>query len=205
MTQPIEDPASPPATPAITATNLPVSPVGGSQQQHSQHQSLQHQQQPADPVSGEFAALAAASAAHGRQDAVDLPRDAKLVSLILQGMGVNDFEPRVVIALLEFIHRYTLDVLSDSQTYADHAGRGTITVDDVKIAIASRAATTFTAPPGREVLEQLAAKKNAAPLPVVANRFGVRLPPERHTLTGSNFQIGIEVSVYVQSAVLAHG
>ncbi|KAJ3023479.1 Transcription initiation factor TFIID subunit 9B [Thoreauomyces humboldtii] len=174
-----------PQTPAPSQALLPTTPAQFLAQHHhtSGHQ---------DGINPETAALLAAAAAHGRQDAVQLPRDAKLVSLMLQGMGVEDYEPRVVPQLLEFMHRYVLDVLGDAQTYAEHANHNNITTDDVRIAIEGRAAHSFTNPPRREFLEALAAKKNAAPLPLIPEKYGVRLPPERHTLTGTNFQIAVK-------------
>lgn len=33
------------------------------------------------------------------------PRDAKIISLILQSLGVEQYDPKVVVQLLEFAHR----------------------------------------------------------------------------------------------------
>jgi transcription initiation factor TFIID subunit 9B len=41
---------------------------------------------------------------------------------------------------------------------------------------------------------ELAAEKNATPLPLIPERYGIRLPPEQYCLTGANFQIIPEVS-----------
>lgn len=79
------------------------------------------------------------------------PRDAKLVKAILRSMGVQQFEPRVVNQLLEFWYRYVVDVLGDAQVYAEHAGKGALDCDDVKLAIQSRVNFTFWQPPPREV------------------------------------------------------
>lgn len=38
----------------------------------------------------------------------DSPQDAKLIALILKSMGVVDFEPAVVVQLLEFTHSCVL-------------------------------------------------------------------------------------------------
>ncbi|KAI8824616.1 hypothetical protein BJ741DRAFT_541390, partial [Chytriomyces cf. hyalinus JEL632] len=40
-----------------------------------------------------------------------------------------------------------------------------------------------------QVLASIAEAKNVAPLPVVNEKLGLRLPPERNALTGLNFQI----------------
>jgi hypothetical protein len=36
------------------------------------------------------------------------PRDAKIISLLLQSHGVHDFDPKVVHQLLEFAHRTSI-------------------------------------------------------------------------------------------------
>jgi hypothetical protein len=33
------------------------------------------------------------------------PKDAKILALILKSMGIEDFEPRVIVQLLDFMHR----------------------------------------------------------------------------------------------------
>ncbi|KAI9101754.1 transcription initiation factor IID, 31kD subunit-domain-containing protein [Phlyctochytrium arcticum] len=176
-------PATPSIPPAVLAPSTAVSVPGTTPAAPG----------PTDGINPDTAALLTAAAAHGRQDAVQLPRDAKLVSLILQAMGVEEYEPRVVPQILEFVHRYVLDVLGDAQTYADHASHNHINMDDIRLAIEGRASHSFTTPPGREFLDALAAKRNTVPLPIIPEKFGVRLPPERHTLTGTNFQIAINV------------
>jgi transcription initiation factor TFIID subunit 9B len=44
------------------------------------------------------------------QNNPDVPRDAKLIAHILESMGVEEYEPRVINQLLEFMHRYVTDV-----------------------------------------------------------------------------------------------
>lgn len=84
-----------------------------------------------------------------------IPRDARLVALILASMGVADVQPEVLLQLLEFAHRYTYDVLSDALVYADHAsGRQAstnVTIEDVSLAIQSRVNYSFTKPPEKDV------------------------------------------------------
>lgn len=49
-------------------------------------------------------------------DPNEVPRDATIISLILQSMGLSDdeFEPRVVNQLMEFMYRYPLKALTIS-------------------------------------------------------------------------------------------
>lgn len=88
-----------------------------------------------------------------------VPRDARLMALILDSMGIQDVQPPVLMMLLEFAHRYLNEVLQDSLVYADHAnsskttnaGVSTLTLDDIQLAIQSRVNHSFTGPPNKEV------------------------------------------------------
>lgn len=81
----------------------------------------------------------------------DLPRDAKIVKSLLRSMGVEEHEPRVVHQFLELWYRYVVDILTDAQVYSEYAGKGTIDSDDTKLAIQSKANSSFSKPPSREV------------------------------------------------------
>ncbi|KAL9233473.1 hypothetical protein vseg_008470 [Gypsophila vaccaria] len=120
----------------------------------------------------------------------NLPRDAKIVKSLLKSMGVEEHEPRVVHQFLELWYRYVVDVLSDAQVYSEHAGKTTIDPDDVKLAIQSKVNFSFSQPPPREVLLELARNRNKIPLPKNAG-FGIPLPPEEDTLIAPNYQLMI--------------
>lgn len=79
------------------------------------------------------------------------PRDARLVKTILQSMGVEHYEPRVVNQFLDFSYRYVVDVLEDAQVYSEHASKSAIDTDDVKLAVQARVNQSFSQPPPREV------------------------------------------------------
>ncbi|CAN6480229.1 unnamed protein product [Victoria cruziana] len=78
------------------------------------------------------------------------PRDAKVVRSLLESMGVQQYEPRVIHQFLELWYRYVVDVLTDAQTYSEHAGKPSIDCDDVKLAIQSKVNFSFSQPPPRE-------------------------------------------------------
>lgn len=125
-----------------------------------------------------------------------VPRDARLMALILQSMGVQDVQPPALMMLLEFANRYLHEVLQDSLVYADHAnssksasGVSNITVDDVKLAIQTRMNYSHTSAPNKDALLSLASSLNAIPLPPVSDKYGVKLPPAQHCLTNVNFSI----------------
>lgn len=126
-----------------------------------------------------------------------VPRDARLMALILQSMGVEDVQPPVLMMLLEFAQRYLHEVLQDALVYADHAnsakasstGVSTLTADDVQLAIQARVNHSFTGPPSKDMLLALASSLNSVPLPPVSDKYGVKLPPAQHCLTNVNFSI----------------
>ncbi|CEG70512.1 Putative Transcription initiation factor TFIID subunit 9B [Rhizopus microsporus] len=129
------------------------------------------------------------------------PRDARLISLILQSLGVEDYDPKVVHQLLEFAHRYTTDVLQDALVYAEHANKMDIELEDIQLAIQGRVNHSFTTPPPKEFLLELAQEKNKAPLPLIPEKYGIRLPAEKHCLTGINFSIVPDAPKQQQSNV----
>ncbi|CAM8936464.1 unnamed protein product [Rhodiola kirilowii] len=121
----------------------------------------------------------------------DLPRDAKIVKTLLKSMGVEDYEPRVIHQFLELWYRYVVDVLTDAQVYSEHAGKTAIDCDDVKLAIQSKVNFSFSQPPPREVLLELARTRNKIPLPKTIAGPGIPLPPEEDTLISPNYQLAI--------------
>ncbi|POM58968.1 TBP-associated factor [Phytophthora palmivora] len=101
---------------------------------------------------------------------------------LLESMGADKFEPRVVAQLQEFVHRYVTEILVDAQEYSMYADKQTIDPDDVRLAISSRLNHHYAQVPPRELMMELAEKRNSIPLPPISNEYGVRLPPLQHQL-----------------------
>jgi len=122
-----------------------------------------------------------------------LPPTARAIALLLASTPtIQDAQPGVLHQLLEFAHRYTAQVLSDAQVYAEHAGRSgasKIEMDDVMLAVQARVGWEFGGRVPKEHLLSLASQTNATPLPAVPEVFGVRLPPISETLTCINFDL----------------
>jgi transcription initiation factor TFIID subunit 9B len=87
-----------------------------------------------------------------RKDPTEIPPTARLLSLVLQGESVEDYEPRVLAQLYEVAHSYIIHILQDAQLFAEHAGHKELTTSDVRLAIETRGSTDFTQPPSRQVL-----------------------------------------------------
>ncbi|XP_074321087.1 transcription initiation factor TFIID subunit 9 [Silene latifolia] len=129
----------------------------------------------------------------------DLPRDANIVKSLLKSMGVEEHEPRVVHQFLELWYRYVVDVLTDAQVYSEHASKDIIEPDDIKLAIQSKGSFSFSQPPPREVLLELARNRNKIPLPKNAGAPGIPLPPEHDTLITPNYQLVIPAKQTTQA------
>ena len=87
------------------------------------------------------------------------------------------------------LFRYVTNILEDSKVYSQHAGKKNIDLDDVKLSVSLSTEQTFTSPPPREALLELAKIKNSVQLPIPQNKLGLRLPPDRHCLTNTNYKL----------------
>uniref|UniRef100_H2Y5F9 Transcription initiation factor TFIID subunit 9 n=1 Tax=Ciona savignyi TaxID=51511 RepID=H2Y5F9_CIOSA len=104
-------------------------------------------------------------------------------------MGVTEYEPKVVHQLLEFTYRYISDTLEDAKVYANHAGRNNISLEDTKLSILTQMEHSFTSPPPREFLVDIARQKNVVALPPLKNYSAARLPPDRYCLLSVNYRL----------------
>ncbi|XP_037796187.1 transcription initiation factor TFIID subunit 9-like [Penaeus monodon] len=122
---------------------------------------------------------------------VSMPKEAQVMSAILKDMGITDYEPGVINQMLEFTYRYVSQILDDARVYANYAKKiKTIELDDVKLAVHMQMEKSFTTPPPRDLLLDLARTRNANPLPAIkANQHGIRLPPDRYCLSACNYRI----------------
>jgi len=111
------------------------------------------------------------------------------MAAILRDLGIQDYEPGVLTQLVEFSYRYVTKVLEDAKMYSSHARKRTVDLDDVKLAVQVMCEQTVTSPPTRDVLLELAQAKNNTQLPLVKPGAGLRLPPDRHCLTSTNYRL----------------
>eukprot|EP00208_Stichococcus_sp_RCC1054_P005834 CAMPEP_0206142776 /NCGR_PEP_ID=MMETSP1473-20131121/18155_1 /ASSEMBLY_ACC=CAM_ASM_001109 /TAXON_ID=1461547 /ORGANISM="Stichococcus sp, Strain RCC1054" /LENGTH=186 /DNA_ID=CAMNT_0053537903 /DNA_START=255 /DNA_END=815 /DNA_ORIENTATION=+ len=107
-----------------------------------------------------------------------------MIRQLLDSMGVQEYEPRVVHQLLDFMYGYVAGILQDAQAYSERGGQalGQVDVEDVMVAIQSRAPFSFVQPPSHDALAAMASKRNAKPLPQPGKLHGLSLPPEEHRL-----------------------
>ncbi|KAJ8686278.1 hypothetical protein QAD02_022072 [Eretmocerus hayati] len=118
-----------------------------------------------------------------------VPKDAQVILSIMKDMGITDYEPKVINQLLEFTYRYVSCILDDSKIYANHSKKKFIDLEDVRLAVKLQLDHTFTNPPPRDVLVEVAKSKNTIPLPFVKPSNGLRLPPDRYCLNSTNYRL----------------
>ncbi|XP_008543088.1 transcription initiation factor TFIID subunit 9 [Microplitis demolitor] len=118
-----------------------------------------------------------------------VPKDAQVIMSIIKDMGIEQYEPKVINQLLEFTYRYITCTLDDSRIYASHAKKKFIDLDDVRLAVKMQLEKTFTNPPPRDVLLEVARAKNNIALPFVKPNNGLRLPPDRYCLIAANYKL----------------
>ncbi|XP_073466323.1 transcription initiation factor TFIID subunit 9-like [Aquarana catesbeiana] len=128
------------------------------------------------------------------------PKDAQVMAQILKDMGITEYEPRVINQMLEFTYRYVTTILEDAKFYSSHAKKNNIDADDVRLAIQCRTDQSFTAPPPRDFLLDIARQKNQTPLPLIKPYAGPRLPPDRYCLTAPNYRLKTIQKKYPTSA-----
>lgn len=129
---------------------------------------------------------------------VNFPKDASLIALIMQSLSIDECEPQVIPQLLEYMYKHVTDTLISGTSFAEYVGRSPITelsLHDIRFAIQAKACHAFSGAPSRELLLEMATRKNAEPLPLLSdNPRGLRLPPDEHCLLGQLSQpIGITV------------
>ncbi|XP_012539043.1 transcription initiation factor TFIID subunit 9 isoform X2 [Monomorium pharaonis] len=127
-----------------------------------------------------------------------IPKDAQVIMSIMKDMGITDYEPKVINQLLEFTYRYVTCILDDSKVYANHAKKKFIDLDDVRLAVKMQLERSFTNPPPRDVLLDVARTKNNIPLPFVKPSNGLRLPPDRYCLNATNYKLKNAMKKVVQ-------
>ena len=80
-------------------------------------------------------------------------------------LGIEYYEKNVVNQLIEFMHYYVTETVSEAKQYCDYAGKERIDVGDMRLAIAGKNYDSFTRPLPVNTVRQVADEKNKVPLP----------------------------------------
>lgn len=131
----------------------------------------------------------------------NIPKDGQVIMAIMKEMSITDYEPKTIVQLTEFVYRYATSILEEARMYANNSKKKCLDsdasnskkkfldVDDVRLALQLTCESTFTTPPPREVLMELAHVKNYSMLPPVKPHCGLRLPPDRYCLSSCNYTL----------------
>lgn len=115
------------------------------------------------------------------------PRDAKIISVILRSLGIEECEPKVIVQLLEFAYKYSCDILEDASLYARYCERETINVKDMKLALQTKVGKHFLPAPPRSFLQNSAEVTNSKPLTLPDTENLLRVPSLNSGLYGAEY------------------
>ena len=117
------------------------------------------------------------------------PRDAKVISIILRSLGIEECEPKVIVQLLEFAYKYATDVVKDARLYSEHCGRSSISVSDVKLALQTKVGKHFVPPPPRHYLMEIDNTVNSKPLSTSDSSENlIKVPNKDYFLSGYDYK-----------------
>lgn len=120
------------------------------------------------------------------QSSKHIPKDGQVIMAIMKEMGIMEYEPKTIVQLTEFVYRYATTVLEEARMFANKSKKA-IDCEDVRLALQLSSESSFTTPPPRESILELARNKNNSPLPLVKPHCGLRLPPDRYCLATCNY------------------
>ncbi|CCH43946.1 Transcription initiation factor TFIID subunit 9 [Wickerhamomyces ciferrii] len=131
----------------------------------------------------------------GNPDEPVVPRDVRILHLILASQSIQSYEDHVPLQLMDFAHsefertrlpvNFILTLIPGSK----------ITTDDIRLAIAARTNYQFKPVTPKELLLELAAERNKKTLPPIMPGYGIRLPPEKYCLTARDWSLSDEEDV----------
>ena len=104
---------------------------------------------------------------------------------LLDSMGVEAYEPRVLHQLLEYMQQYSSEIFADAVLYAEHAGRKRIESEDVLLSARLKAAATQVHAP--QLMEWMARQRNRNDLQPLTTP-NIQLPNLKHCLVEENYQ-----------------
>ena len=114
------------------------------------------------------------------------PLNASALEELLRSMGVEEYEPRVLHQLLEYMEVYTTEVFAEAAQFAEHAGRpGQLECEDVQLSARLKAAVAQTHQP--QLLDWMARARNQEIL-AVPIKSNIQLPVPKLCMVEENWQ-----------------
>ena len=118
-----------------------------------------------------------------------MPKDAQMMAQILKGMGITEYEPRVINQMLEVAFWYVTTILDDAKIYSIMLRK--LLLMQMMCDWQSSVLLTSLLPllPQETFLLDIARQRNQTPLPWIKPYSGPRLPPDRYCLTAPNYRL----------------
>ena len=117
------------------------------------------------------------------------PWDAKTIATVLRTIGIEECEPKVIVQLLEFLHKYSGEILSDASLYAKMCERESISGKDVKLALQLRVGKQFLPVPLKGFLKANAESINGKPLSLPDPENLLRVPAVGNGMYGVEYAV----------------
>ncbi|XP_045463635.1 transcription initiation factor TFIID subunit 9 [Harmonia axyridis] len=131
-----------------------------------------------------------------KQGMKNIPKDGQVIMAMMKEMGINEFDPKTIVQLCEFVYRYATSVLDEARMYANNTKKKFLDAEDVRLALQLTNESSFVIPPPREIILECAHVKNYTPLQPVKPHCGLRLPPDRYCLSQCNYSLKQAASIY---------
>lgn len=125
--------------------------------------------------------------------------DEKICEQILASMGIDQYEPRLLNALGQYMRRLTEEVLNDTRKYSQHARKAEIDVDDVHTTSQLRDPRNFGLDAKIGIIE-IQRELNAKPLPLPIPEDAHQRLPTGRTHLARNFTFVPGSEAYPESS-----
>ncbi|XP_074107973.1 transcription initiation factor TFIID subunit 9-like [Cotesia typhae] len=130
------------------------------------------------------------------------PQMAVIIESIIKSMSIEDFDQSVVQQLLEFVYRYSTEVIEDGKVYAKHANKKFLDGSDISLALKLKSVhDAKVGPMTTSSLKELARVHNSVPLEFVKPKDGLRLPTVCYCSTAVNYKLKPEFSGQLSQTV----
>ncbi|KAL5960868.1 Transcription initiation factor TFIID subunit 9B [Taenia solium] len=117
-----------------------------------------------------------------------------VIKSIFDDFNLADLSEDVYNHVMDIISKYTGEILVDAKYNALYAGRSNISEQDLDLAVENKLENVILAPLHRGQLLEYAEKINSHALPSIKSGPGIKLAPEKYTITAPNYCIASNTS-----------
>ncbi|KAL3320475.1 Transcription initiation factor TFIID subunit 9B [Cichlidogyrus casuarinus] len=117
------------------------------------------------------------------------PSTLEIVKNIFESYNLTDVTDETASRVLDTLFKHICDVFEEAKAFSIHANKKNIDANDIKLAIDCCLEDLILKPPHRKNLLNYSETVNSQPLPPIRQHLGLPVPPERYSLTASNFKL----------------